>query len=826
MKKIFKPEYALALLCMCFLAAGFISLNTMVVYNPDSSRYLVWANSLAKFSGYEDTSGPEISRYVVHAPLYSLALAPSQMICSGSIAAAKTETLFFGVAVLLLLFFWLKEKTSGWYAFFGCALLATNPSMFFYSTQVLSEAPFLACLLLFFIVSEKAVQKPEEDLKTTGLYISAVLLCVFMREIGMALLFAAVFFLVLQKQNKRAMIVFGAAAVFYILWFIRNEILIASFENPVLRNSRIFLGHSYTANDASMLTEFAVRFVSNCKVYGEILWRAVYFPDFFNHSNVFIMQNDPVIIAVKKILPFLGPVMACCTVGTAGVGIWRAQKSARLLSLLSIVTVCFVIPVLFYPVNDQRFLFPLLVVLLLLMVLGLKYFLDRLKESARFHKLALPFCLCLAAGWILPQAAWIENYVSGNYNFGRSPKAFSERIIQKKQYPEIFSRPLSVAGEWIASNSDSSAIILSRWKELTFSLNGKKMIETDIDILPDIFDRILRDYHVRYLVSVVMTGGIGEFDALMSQSHCFHFQQVYRAGMVEVFEIREKNGGETSIEYDSVYCGVLRKRFSAARQSLETDPRASFDEFSRLKQEYGPFGYYVFEMSVAKEFMGQMDSAAIGLESFRYAQQAGSYIHQGWYHHEIISRLKAAGLAETPYDRANGYYIVAANYWEMGYRLQALKTLQISVKEDSTFFPAFIFQSVFSLENGDTLAARGYYKTAAALSAGNVLITNLKDVWTAFDSLHLAVSKDVVLRQHARIITAYLTTGINEKAIDEYLAVLKTDSGNIEALSGLASLYERKQRWYPAYQCYKKLSCIETQNIEWKNKCEELGKRL
>ncbi|MFZ1978556.1 MAG: hypothetical protein WAV76_11430, partial [Bacteroidota bacterium] len=71
MKKFIKPEFALVLLCILFFAAGLISLNTMIVYNPDSARYLVWANSLAKFSGYMDASGPELSRYVVHAPLYS-----------------------------------------------------------------------------------------------------------------------------------------------------------------------------------------------------------------------------------------------------------------------------------------------------------------------------------------------------------------------------------------------------------------------------------------------------------------------------------------------------------------------------------------------------------------------------------------------------------------------------------------------------------------------------------------------------------------------------------------------------------------------------------
>ena len=44
MKKLIRPEFILALLCILFFAVGLTSLNTMVVYTPDSARYLIWAN--------------------------------------------------------------------------------------------------------------------------------------------------------------------------------------------------------------------------------------------------------------------------------------------------------------------------------------------------------------------------------------------------------------------------------------------------------------------------------------------------------------------------------------------------------------------------------------------------------------------------------------------------------------------------------------------------------------------------------------------------------------------------------------------------------------
>lgn len=826
MKKLIRPEFFLALLCILFFAAGLASLNTMVVYTPDSARYLIWANSLAKFSGFEDSSAPELSRYVVHGPLYSVMLAPSQMIFPNSIEAGKIATLLFGVLAVLVLFVWLKEKTSGWYALLGCALFATNPMTFIYSTQILSEIPFIVCFLLFFIAGEKIIQEPDGNIKTAGTFIVTILLCVLTREIGIALLFAAVFFLVLQNKYKSASIAFGVTAFIYLLWFIRNEIVIASFENPVMQNSKVFWGHLYTATNASMLTEFAVRCVSNIKVYSAVLWRALYFPDYFNRTGTLIPLDDPIIVLTKNIFPYIEYELVCCTIGCIILGLWSAKKSLHAMSLMPITCICIFIPILLYPINDNRFMFPLFVILLLVLLLGLKYFIDRLKKSAGFRKIAVPGCLCLAACWILPQAAWLESYVSVNHAFGQSPKTFSEHLIQQKHYPEVFSRPVGIAGKWIASHSDSSVIVLSRWKELTFTLAGRKLIQTDADIMPDVFDRCMRDYHVRYLVSVIMNGGVGEFDGLMSQSRFCCFRRVFCAGTVEVYEIDEKNGRERSIEFDSSYSGVMRTRFSDACRTIEKDPQHASDEFNHLEQEYGPFRYFVFESAVAKEFLGQMDSAVHSFESFRSAPQAGAYIHQGWYHQEIISRLKAAGLAAASYDRANRYYIAAVNYWEMGYRLQALKILERSFREDTTFFPSLIFQSVFSLENGDTLAAKEFYKKAASLNTGNKLITKLRSVWSAFDSLHSSPEKQTVIRLHLRIAASYRSMGVNEMAIDEFEKILKIEGGNIDALSALADLYEMKQRWYPAYQCTRRLLLADPNNLTWKEKCAELEKRL
>ncbi len=68
----------ITILCGLFFLLGICSLSNMIIYTPDSARYLVWANSLAHGEGLQDLSAPEPICYVVHAPMYPI------FTCSGS----------------------------------------------------------------------------------------------------------------------------------------------------------------------------------------------------------------------------------------------------------------------------------------------------------------------------------------------------------------------------------------------------------------------------------------------------------------------------------------------------------------------------------------------------------------------------------------------------------------------------------------------------------------------------------------------------------------------------------------------------------------------
>ena len=64
-----------------FTAVGLFRLNDLSLYT-DSTRYLIWANSLATGSGFLDPTSSEPTRFVMNAPLYSVLLVPSQIASS------------------------------------------------------------------------------------------------------------------------------------------------------------------------------------------------------------------------------------------------------------------------------------------------------------------------------------------------------------------------------------------------------------------------------------------------------------------------------------------------------------------------------------------------------------------------------------------------------------------------------------------------------------------------------------------------------------------------------------------------------------------------
>lgn len=74
-----KKYSAIFLICSLFLLIGIMRINDLTLYTPDSVRYLIWGNSIAQEQGFVDNTLPDPDKYVVHAPLIAVVIAPVEL---------------------------------------------------------------------------------------------------------------------------------------------------------------------------------------------------------------------------------------------------------------------------------------------------------------------------------------------------------------------------------------------------------------------------------------------------------------------------------------------------------------------------------------------------------------------------------------------------------------------------------------------------------------------------------------------------------------------------------------------------------------------------
>ncbi len=800
-----------------FSLLGVLSLNDGMLYTPDSIRYLLWAQSLSQFNGFIDLAGAEPARYVVHAPLYSVLLAPFIAIFPGTVVTAKVISLALGVVLLLVSYRWMELRGGRWGARIGAFILALHPLVLLFSTHILSDVSFAVVLLWCFFIAE---DRENKEVSLRGLKLALLITAaIFLREVGLALWVSVVFFMVWRKDFRAAAMVFLIPLVFYGAWFFRNEILVAGFEQPQMQNSKLFFSHIYTPRTAGMLSEFTARILNNGAFYASNLGQLILFPVQLGGSFPVVTNNDPlmslIIGSLKVLLIPLGLLQA-------GLIVWGGivrRREERLMPLFLVFIVCYFGLLLVYPIIDNRFLFPLLPLFLGFALLGAGNLRDRFFPVGDGKRLSLGITAALSL-LLLPNVVWISNLVANNLrSLNTSKEEFETRAVTR-DYPELYRKPFRYAGEWIAEHADSSVVIATRWKELTFWLEGRKLIEVDPVMSLEAFESILRDYEAGYLVVLSDPSGIRDLEFQMVQSRRFRFEPVYRTGNVEVIRVLRPQKGKTS-------AGVLDKTVlhgSIVITEEESETRRTFREgtlllergeyqkahsrFKYLWDKSGGSGYAALFTGIALGFAGQTQGAMAVFEAFKGLSQAGSFLQYAWYHQELLSLLQQAEANPIAGSKALMLRTVAVNYLKLGFRYQARMVIDQAIEADSSYYPALTFGIPCALENGDTSGAHMYVKEMQSLDPRRSLTLSMVTLFSLFDSLKAVSDSKQRVRQLFALSEVLERVGLREYAVDNLLAILEMEPTSVVAMMELGRLYALKRRWAPAVKMWHRAQLI------------------
>ena len=825
------------LLCALFFVVSAWNVNDGILYTPDSARYLAWAQSLSSFDGYHDTTSPESTRYVVHAPLYSVLLAPLKWGFQNIVIPAKILTIFFGALILMLFYIWTAGRVGRSASFLGTLFLAMNPLMVVFPGQVLSDVPFVAALILVFILAERMVELPEES-RFGWVFILALICGIFLREVGLTLLLGSAAYFFVRKRYRNFLLVCTIPVLFYLIWYFRNEVFIAGIENPSLRNAKIMLAHSFTSEDSSLASEFMARLEINSVVYLRLAKGLVLFPQFLVRPYSVVWLSDPTMAVTAKLLAYFQYPLILLQYGLLLWGIVVRRRDRRYLLVL-FFSCFYLLMILLYPINDLRFLLPMLPLFLHLIIVGGS---DLVRRGADLWTSGTP---ARYVGWsvlvllAVPNAVWFSNFVAHSQEYRRNTSDPTKEYLPKATTPELYTRPASLVGTWLADHTDSSTVVLSRWKELAFWMKGRKVLDSDPLLSISLFEAVLRDYNIDYIVSFITPPGIREFEFQMVQSRRFTFTPVYRAGGYEVIRVNHlyrRQEPRSAIEPlplsassdPTLMCeATAQSLFHQGIKDLESDrAEEALQVFDLLLAVSHGSGYIGLFRGTALEFGGNFGEAQSYFSRYMYEQQAGAFLMSARFHFVLMREMQKADRDSSKTARAMAYHKVSANYWDNGFREHAMKILNKSLRADPAFFPSLIFGMYYSLQLDDTARALSLFERAERVDSTQTMMRSVRSLFSLMDSLRIVSPPLMRAVFELKIAQTYMTIGLTDLAIDGGLAALEDDPMNAGALELLAQAYEIKERPRPESRALERLVALKPDDQAAREKLDEIKKRL
>lgn len=786
--RLSSPPVPILLLCVVFSIVCLAAINDLSIYTPDSTRYLVWARSLAFFDGYHDTTVPDAVRYVVHAPLYPLLLAPVALLFPLSVTAAKLWTLLFGLLGLMIFYRWNAHNAGRHAALVACIVLAASPLYLMFSTEVLSDIPFAAIAILLFSMVEVYLGSEQPSfivLTTLSVIISAGTL---LREIGFSLLLGTVLFMLIQQRWRHAVLIGVVPILVYAAWYVRNEIVVAGFELPSLTNARLFTHHFFTSPEASLLHELIARIGTNISVYANSVGKLLFFPF---HSwlqfDVVFLDEQP-LSALNAVLDVVRIPLILGTAGSVLYGAYLDLKTSPAALHRFLVLAFYIGIILIYPVNDIRFMVPLLVLMTFWFGVTLSALIVRSAAQRALRRMVLFGSVGLL---LLPNIVWDAQFVSNCRNYNSSPLDFYASTRDMKRYPSHFTKPFRLVGAWITAHADSSPVILTQWKDLACWVSGIKVYSSDQTVPLDDFESVIRDYGITHLVSVVQKSGVREFDVQMHQSGRFRFTPVERIANVEIYSVAPARGGSWKIDSSTTF----RQGISLLRQGRYHEAVRILDEGRKSDSTNLPLAFY---SAVARGFDVRLEEASEQLSAISSLPQSLMYAEEAAAHRQIIDRLTIAQKISSRSERADEYFKAGGLCWNLGYRFRARELMRQSLGEDSTFFPAMILGIHFALVEADTAEAQAYLSSAESVQQDNVITKNVAALFMEFDSLKGSSSRAERSRHYDAISSLYSSLRLTESAIDNVLLAVREDPENGEAWHSLSALYIQRRRYGPA----------------------------
>jgi hypothetical protein len=397
----------------------------------DNAVYMNLAQSLVQGKGYKNLNQPGEPGHTQYPPGFPALLGLLMLVFGKSIVMMKFFIMLCGLAAFYLFYLiTLRVFKENYYLALTAYLLV--PLIINYNHWILTEIPFLLANLATVYLMLRA----EEGKKA---YYYPAFLCAnfafFIRSTGIALIGAMLLYLVIRKKFREALIFLGIFLALFIPWQIRNshysqaggyldQFLAKNFYQPELGRIGV--------------VDFLNRIFSNFRLY------------FFS----ILPQSLFYAIAAAWLLFLLGLV----NLGLLIYGFIIRRRSWSILEFFLIfgLAVLLVWPEIW---SSDRFLLPLLPILIIYILVGL----TRVATRFKFAFPALGFFFVLVNLWSIFAQARVS--VANNLDYFRGDRYAGYTLDWRRYFETI---------DWVKQNIPKDQVIMARKPEFVYLLSGHK----------------------------------------------------------------------------------------------------------------------------------------------------------------------------------------------------------------------------------------------------------------------------------------------------------------------------------------------------------------
>ena len=346
------PKYLAILGFAVFVAVYLLTFDAKLSIVGDNVSYLLLGQALADGLGFTNLNYPGGTPHVHYPPGYPVVVMLAGTLSGWNIVIIKVVNGIFLLGTLYLLFLLTRKFTNRTVAVVVSVIALMNVHLLVYSSSIMSEIPFT-----FFSMLAIYLLSGELTNRRMIMLILSLVLCYYLRAIGIALIGTVVVYFLLEREFRKTAIIFGSVLILILPWIIRNLQVGSGYIGQFwLKNPyRVDLG---TAD----LTDLFLRFTHN-----SLRYISQEIPNsFFPVLNIDYTRGPGIGLWIVGLL-----IIACVVYG-----LLMLHEGRKLVLIYSVffLGILLVWPDIWYGV---RFITPLIPILLILLVIGVVHVVNR-----------------------------------------------------------------------------------------------------------------------------------------------------------------------------------------------------------------------------------------------------------------------------------------------------------------------------------------------------------------------------------------------------------------------------------------------------------------